>query len=181
MIYLVIILALLVLDAALTFIVDILNVRHISPALPEEFKDVLDPEKYAKSQRYLKENTAFGLTVSAIFALLQIAFILAGGFNYADQLARSFALGETLTGVIYAGILMFALQLLKVPFSAYRTFRIEEKFGFNRTTVKTFITDILKGWLLGALIGAPVFGLILWFFESAGSAAWRNSAGKPAS
>jgi STE24 endopeptidase len=61
---------------------------------------------------------------------------------------------------------------LSLPFSVYSTFVIEEKYGFNKTTPKTFVLDILKGWLLGVIIGAPVFSAVLWFFEQTGTMAW---------
>jgi STE24 endopeptidase len=170
--YLAVILFLLLFELAVAFIVDTLNVRHASPVLPEEFIGYFDEEKYRKSQEYLKETTGFGLTVSAVTAAAQIAFILSGGFNYADALARKAGFGPVLTGVIFAAALLLLLQAIRVPFSAYKTFVIEGKFGFNRTSAGTFILDLLKSWMLIALIGAPVFGLIVWFFQAAGQWAW---------
>ena len=76
------------------------------------------------------------------------------------------------TGLIFAGILLLLSQLIHIPFSAYATFVIEEKYGFNRTTVKTFIMDIFKSWLLMAVIGGVVFSIVLWFFEKTGTWAW---------
>ena len=68
--------------------------------------------------------------------------------------------------------MLFASQILSLPFSVYGTFVIEEKYGFNKTTPKTFVLDILKGWLLAIVIGAPVFSAVLWFFEKTGPMAW---------
>jgi STE24 endopeptidase len=99
-------------------------------------------------------------------------FILAGGFNYVDQFARSFNLGSIPTGLMFAGILVFVSQLLHIPFSVYSTFVIEDKYGFNRTTVKTFALDILKSWLLMALIGGALFSIVIWFFDRTGTWAW---------
>ena len=76
------------------------------------------------------------------------------------------------TGLIFAAVLLLGSQILSLPFSVYSTFVIEEKYGFNKTTPKTFVLDILKGWLLGVLIGAPVFWAVLWFFERTGPMAW---------
>ena len=170
--YLLFILAILIGSYILDVVVEILNIRHLKTELPEEFAGYYDAEKYQTAQRYLKENTRFGLITETLFTPLTIAFILLGGFNYVDALARSFNLGPIPTGLVFTGILLFVSQLIHIPFSAYATFVIEEKYGFNRTTVKTFILDILKGWLLTALIGGIVFTVILWFFEKTGPWAW---------
>ena len=170
--YLVFILAILIGSYILDVIVEILNIRHLKTELPEEFAGYYDAEKYQTAQRYLKENTRFGLITETLFTPLTIAFILLGGFNYVDALARSFNLGPIPTGLVFTGILLFVSQLIHIPFSAYATFVIEEKYGFNRTTLKTFILDIVKGWLLTALIGGIVFSVILWFFEKTGTWAW---------
>lgn len=171
-IYLLIILAIIIVDYLLDTIIDILNLKHVKIDLPEEFQGHYDTERYKKAQHYLKETTRFGILTDTIITPLTIAFILIGGFNYVDLIARSFQLISISTGLIFAGILLAASQLLSIPFSTYSTFVIEEKFGFNRTTVKTFVLDILKSWLLTVVIGGSLFSLILWFFEKAGPWAW---------
>ncbi len=170
--YLLIILIIIVGDYLLDFIVETLNVKHVKTELPKEFEDYYDAEKYKKAQNYLKENTRFGIITATITTPITLAFILIGGFNYVDQISRGFQLSPIPTGLIFAGILMLASQILSIPFSVYSTFVIEEKYGFNLTTVKTFILDILKSWLLIALIGGIVFSIILWFFAKAGDLAW---------
>ena len=170
--YLLIILIIIVGDYLLDFIVETLNVKHVKTELPKEFEDYYDAEKYKKAQDYLKETTRFGIITATITTPITLAFILIGGFNYVDQIARGFQLSPIPTGLIFAGILMFASQILSIPFSVYSTFVIEEKYGFNLTTVKTFILDILKSWLLIAIIGGIVFSIILWFFAKAGDLAW---------
>ena len=170
--YLLIILIIIVGDYLLDFIVETLNVKHVKTELPKEFEDYYDAEKYKKAQDYLKETTRFGIITATITTPITLAFILIGGFNYVDQIARGFQLSPIPTGLIFAGILMFASQILSIPFSVYSTFVIEEKYGFNLTTVKTFILDILKSCLLIALIGGIVFSIILWFFAKAGDLAW---------
>ncbi len=170
--YLLIILIIIVGDYLLDFIVETLNVKHVKTELPKEFEDYYDAEKYKKAQNYLRENTRFGIITATITTPITLAFILIGGFNYVDQISRGFQLSPIPTGLIFAGILMLASQILSIPFSVYSTFVIEEKYGFNRTTVKTFILDILKSWLLIALIGGIVFSIILWFFAKAGDLAW---------
>ena len=170
--FLIIILGVLIGTYVLDLIVDTLNVRHVKTDLPEEFRDCYDADKYKKSQEYLRENTRFGIVSDSIMTPITIAFILFGGFNFVDQFARSFHLGSILTGLIFAGVLMLASQILLIPFSIYSTFVIEEKYGFNKTTPKTFVLDILKTWLLSAVIGGIILSVVLLFFEKAGPWAW---------
>lgn len=171
-IYLVIILLIIAGDFILGLVVDSLNMKHLSTTLPEEFAGWYDAERYKKSQDYLKENTRFRLMVDSITTPITVAFILVGGFNLVDQAARSFGLSPIPTGLIFAGMLMLASQLLSIPPAIYSTFVIEEKYGFNRTTPKTFILDMLKSWLLTIVIGGAIFSCILWFFDRTGSLAW---------
>lgn len=171
-IYLVIILFIIVGNYFLNIVVETLNVRHTKTDLPEEYDGYYDAEKYKKAQNYLKENTRFEITADTITTPITVAFILIGGFNFVDQIGRSFQFGPIPTGLIFAGILLLASQIISIPFSIYSTFVIEEKYGFNRTTVRTFILDIVKTWLLSAIIGGTIFSIILWFFHKAGDLAW---------
>ena len=170
--FLVIILAILITTYLLDLIIDILNVRHVKTKLPGEFKGFIDPKKYKESQEYLKENTRVGIISDSIITPLLILFILVNGFNAVDRFSRGFDLGSIPTGLIFAGVLILTFHLLTIPFSVYSTFVIEEKYGFNKTTPKTFILDILKAWLLVAVLGGIVLSAVLWFFEKSGSWAW---------
>ena len=170
--YFIIILSILIGTYLLNLIVDIINVRHVKTALPEEFEGFYDKTEYKKSQEYLRENTRFGIISDSITTPITIAFIIFGGFNIVDQFARGFNLGSIPTGLIFAGMLMLASQIIHIPLEVYDTFVIEEKYGFNKTTPKTFILDLLKSWVLGAVIGGIVLAAVLWFFEKIGPWAW---------
>ncbi len=175
--YLVFILALLVFNWLLSLIVETLNVRNVSTEIPAEFEGIYDDEKYAKSQRYLKDNTRFGQIQAGIMLPLTIAFILLGGFSWINNLAQATSEHMILQGLVFGGILIVIGQIIGLPFGIYSTFVIEEKYGFNKTTAKTFIIDILKGLLLTVLLGAPIFALILWIFSSVTNAwlwAWGS-------
>ena len=171
-IYLIVVLCIIVGNYLLNAVVETANVRYAKTDLPKEYEGYYDAEKYGQSQDYLKENTRFEIITDTIVTPITVTFILVGGFNFVDRIARGFGLGPIPTGLIFAGILLLALQLLTIPFSVYNTFVIEEKYGFNRTTPKTFILDILKSWLLAGLIGGIVFSVILWLFGRAGNWAW---------
>jgi STE24 endopeptidase len=169
--YLVFILALLVFNWLLSLIVETLNLRNLSTEIPEEFNGVYDEEKYATSQRYLKDNTRFGQIQAAIMLPLTIAFILLDGFSWINSIAQSASEHMIVQGLVFGGILMLITQIVGLPFSIYSTFVIEERYGFNKTTAKTFVGDIFKSLLLTVLLGAPIFALILWIFDAV-SMAW---------
>lgn len=169
--YLIFILALLVFNWMLSLIVETLNLKNASTKIPAEFDGIYDEEKYAKSQRYLKDTTRFGQIQAGIMLPLTIAFILLGGFRWINDIAQASSEHMILQGLVFGGILMVIGQIVGLPFSIYSTFGIEERFGFNKTTPKTFVIDILKGLMLTVLLGAPIFALILWIF-SAVSHAW---------
>ncbi|MBL7012644.1 MAG: M48 family metallopeptidase [Kiritimatiellales bacterium] len=164
--YLIFILALLVFTRLLSLIVERLNLSNLSTEIPEEFHGVYDEEKYAKSQNYLKDNTRFGELQANIMLPLTIAFILLGGFRWVNGIAQSASEHMIVQGLVFGGVLMLLSQIVGLPFSIYSTFVIEEKYGFNKTTAKTFVMDILKGWMLTVLLGAPIFALILWIFDA---------------
>jgi len=170
--YLFIILAVLIGRYILFFITETLNLARASAGLPEELEDVYDAGKYKKAQSYLKDKTNFSLAGEAIVTVILVVFILGGGFNFVDGLARSLNRGQILTGLIFTAILILAYELLSIPFSAYHTFVIEERYGFNRTTAKTFILDLIKTWLLGAIIGGIILSFVLWIFLRVGKPAW---------
>jgi STE24 endopeptidase len=164
--------AVLVLNYLASLAVETLNVRHITGVLPGEFEGYYSADDYARSQRYLKENTVFSLVEDGFFFLVALAAIFLGIFNSLDTMVRTRGLGEVATGAAYLLALLFISQILKIPFSLYQTFVIEEKYGFNRTKPKTFVMDLLKSWLIGAVIAAAVFSCLIWFFKDAGRFAW---------
>jgi STE24 endopeptidase len=169
--YLVIILIILVGQYLLNLVVDRMNIKHLNPELPNEFKGSYDEDKYVKSQQYARENSNFGLIRSTISIAIIIPFILLGGFNTIDKIARSVGYGPILTGLLFVGILALLSGIIGLPFAVYDNFVIEEKYGFNKSTVKTFILDIVKSILLSIIIGAPLFALIVWFFRETGTLA----------
>lgn len=163
-IFSVIILVTLAADFILNLVADLYNLRCLETELPEEFDDVYDEETYRRSQEYTRENTKFGIVTAAFNLALILLFWFAGGFNWLDQIVRSWELGIIWTGLAYIGILVLAKSILSLPFSIYSTFVIEERFGFNKTTPKTFVLDQLKGLGLGVVLGGPLLAGVLAFF-----------------
>ncbi len=173
----IIILATFLITTVLEVIAEVLNLRALSPRVPEEFADVYDAERYARAQKYARVRTRFGFVTSGFDLLLLLVFWFAGGFGALDVWVRSFGWSPLLTGMSYIGVLAAGRSLLSLPFSVYSTFVIEERFGFNRTTWKTFLADLLKGALLALVLGTPLLALVLWLFSSAGSMAWLYAWG----
>lgn len=170
--YLLFIVSILLLGYLLDLAVALLNLRSLSPDLPEEFSGVYDPEQYARSQEYTRVTTRFSLVQATVSLVLTLLFILAGGFNAVDLVARGFGLGSIPTGLLFTGMLALLSTALSLPFSVYSTFAIEQRFGFNTTTVATFVLDHLKGLVLAVVLGGPLLAAILWFFETSGPMAW---------
>ncbi len=140
--------------------------------VPAEFDDDIQPDEYQKTQKYIRAHTGLNLLKETIGLIITLVFLCSGGFNLLDVLLRSLNLGAIFTGILYLGILMLATALLDIPFAVYSTFSIEERFGLNRTTITTFISDRIKGFFLAIILGVPLLGLILWFFERTGNWAW---------
>jgi len=151
---------------------ELLNLRSLRPDLPNELRDFYNPQEYSKSQEYARAHTRFGIIASSFDLAVLLAFWFAGGFNWLDMLIRGFGFNGTITGILYLGILLLADAVLSMPFSLYSTFVIEEKFGFNRTTLRTFFEDRLKTLLLSVILGIPLLAIVLWFFQHAGNLAW---------
>ncbi len=171
-ILLVFIIAILVIRFTVDLLADVLNVGRISEQLPGAFKGWYDAEKYSKSQQYLRDTTRFHILTDGFESGILVVFILIGGFNLLDRLVRAAEQGPIVTGLLYVGSLMLGAQLLGLPFAVYRTFVIEARYGFNRTTVRTFILDLVKGILLALILGGAILALVLWLFGAAGPYAW---------
>jgi len=167
-----IILIAIILDLILHLISDRLNLGMLRGDIPDSFRGVFDPDRYKKSQDYLRVNTKFGW-VSAIFNTgVMLLFWFGGGFALLDNWVRAMDRGPVVSGLLYIGVLLVFYGILSQPFSLYATFVIEERFGFNKTTFKTYLTDMAKGLVLAVLLGGPLLTGILAFFEYTGPAAW---------
>ena len=151
---------------------DYLNSLMWSDSLPDKLRGICDEKEYKKTQLYNKDNNRLSLWSSTFNLIIIILMIIAGGFAYADTMARAISSNNVLISLIFFGIIGFASDLINIPFGYYDTFVVEKKYGFNTMSFTTFITDHLKSWGIALLVGIPVLGLITWFYYKTGKNFW---------
>lgn len=169
--------AIIVGDAILQWVVHALTLRRLSPVLDPEFAGWYDDAKYRKSQEYTRATTRFEQVKLALTTPCVIAFLVVGGFGRVNDFAVNIFPDLVGAGLVFSGILLVLTQLIGLPFDIYDTFVIEERFGFNRTSARTFIADRIKSLLLTMLLGGILFAGILWFFAEAGTWGWAIAWG----
>ncbi len=168
----IIIIAILVFDFLLERLLDYLNSTYWSNELPIELQGIYDKEKYKKSQEYQKVNQKFSLITSSLSFIAMLLMIIGGGFVMVDEFVRQYTVNPILMALMFFGIIGFIADILSMPFSIYDTFVIEQKFGFNTTTVKTFILDKLKGLLLAVVLGGGLLALFVFIYNVTGKNFW---------
>ncbi|APY11786.1 peptidase M48 [Seonamhaeicola sp. S2-3] len=171
------IIAIIIISFIVDKVLDALNAKHFNDALPPELQDVYDETEYKKSQSYKATKYKFGLLTSTFSIVLTLGFLLLDGFEFVDNIARNYSTNPIIIALIFFGIIMIASDILTTPFSYYSTFVIEEKFGFNKTTIKTFFLDKLKGWLMMVILGGGILALIIWFYQVTGKHFWLYAWG----
>lgn len=167
-----IIIGILIADFLFEKFLDYLNTTRWSDKLPAMLTGIYDEEKYRKQQAYERENHRFGMISGTFSFAVTLAMFLFAGFAFVDSLAWGITANAILAALIFFGIIMFASDILQIPFEVYDTFVIEEKYGFNKTTIKTFILDKLKGWLLGAIIGGGLLAVIILIWQKTQNQFW---------
>ena len=168
-------LAMLLLSTLMRLYLSQRQINHVSrhrEAVPESFAENISLQDHQKAADYTTTKVKFGRLPLFYEVLLLLIWTLGGGLDWLDRNILTLGLSPIMTGISVILVFTFISSLLDLPFSIYNTFVIEEKFGFNRTTVKTFITDMLKGSLLGLVIGVPLLFVILWLMEQAGDQWW---------
>ncbi|WP_373943346.1 M48 family metallopeptidase [Polaribacter sejongensis] len=160
-----IIIAILIISFLVDKILDTLNEKRFDAEIPEKLKDVYDEDEYKKSQAYKKTSARFSNITSFFSTLLTLVFFFVDGFKYVDEFSRSYTDNPILVALLFFGVIMLASEIMTTPLSYYSTFVIEEKFGFNKSTRKTFWLDKIKGLLMSALLGGGILALIIWFYQ----------------
>lgn len=167
-----ILLGILFLDFIMDQLLDYLNLKHHKKELPEELKGIYDEDSYRKSQEYHQATTRFSFITSTFNFLLVSGVIITGTAGWLDGWVKESFLNPVASSLIFFGILFIASDLIHLPFSIYRTFVIEERFGFNKMTPNTFMLDKIKGYFLGAIVGGILLSVLLILLNKLGRDFW---------
>ncbi|MFC3880294.1 M48 family metallopeptidase [Algoriphagus namhaensis] len=149
-----------------------LNNRQPVPAIPDTLEQYLGKDKLKESKAYQQTNFRFGLVAGTVSFLITFCFICFGWFGAIDQWVAGFHIPPLAQSVVFFALIFIGSDVLSLPFDYYSTFVIEEKFGFNKTTIKTFFTDKVKGYILSMIIGGGLLVLFLWLIHQMGRNFW---------
>lgn len=167
-----IIIGILVVNYLWEQLLDYLNLNHQKDHPPAEVADICDQDTYKKTLAYQTAKTKFGFVSSSLSFLVLLVFLLTGVFGTLDLWLRQFIGNEILLALSFFGVLFLASDLSSIPLQWYNTFVLEERFGFNKTTVSTFWTDKVKGYLLAVVFAGPLVWLLLYLIEQLGQDFW---------
>jgi len=170
--YLIIILLIIILDFSWTQYLASRNRKRMNPEIPPQLEGIYNKEDYARQQEYQKTNSRFGLYTSLFSFVVMILVLSLGLFGWLDELLRQYITNETGLTLVFFGVIYIINDIITLPLDYYGTFVIEERFGFNRSTKKTFWLDQLKSLLMTAIIGGLILTLIVWLYGSLGEYAW---------
>lgn len=151
------------------------QIRHVARhrhAVPTAFSDTISVAAHQKAADYTITKARFGLLETAIDAALLLGWTLLGGLDWLNQLLLDALGGGMLQQLALLAAFVLIGGLITLPLSWYATFRIEERFGFNKMTLSLWLGDLVKGSLVGALIGLPIAALVLWLMGAAGPIWW---------
>jgi len=152
-----------------------LNAKHFNDTLPNDVSDVYEINEYLKSQTYKRTNHNFSKITSLFSLITTLLFFFFNGFFIVDEIARGFSNNIIIITLIFFGIIIVGSDIISIPFSLYKTFIIEEKFGFNKVTKKIFFLDKIKGLLMTIILGGSILSIITWFYEFTGNYFWIYS------
>jgi STE24 endopeptidase len=152
-----------------------LNSSWRNKPIPNELQGIYNQDKYKKQQAYARENDRFSMLSSSVSFLGIMLVLFLGGFGWLNTYLMQWLSNPILLGLSFFGILMLASDVIGLPFECYHTFKIEEKYGFNKVTPKLFIVDKLKGYFLGALIGGGLYSIIFILYDKTQNMFWIYS------
>jgi STE24 endopeptidase len=160
------------LDFGIDTFVNFLNHESSKRPIDDEIRELYDEKEHARSVAYSAENYRISLISSTLFFALLIAALTLEWFAKLDEAVRGRFEGEILVSLVFIGSLALISNLISLPFGIYSTFRIESKYGFNKSTPKTFIADQIKGLLLTVVIGGAILSAILWIYQELRTTFW---------
>jgi len=143
-------------------IINYLNVSKKSEPIPPTLQGYLDVDKLKKSKSYQRVGYQFGLVTGTFTFVITLLLIGFGLFGWLDEWLRQYIQNPMLLTLAYFSIVFIGSDILSIPFDYYQTFKIENDFGFNTSTVKTFFLDKVKGYLLSIIIGGTLLATLLW-------------------
>lgn len=153
-------------------IAELVQYQTASLPYPENLSEIQGPNEHEKALSYLRENNRLTWLHETLGLIAFLVFLALGGYAWAVEYSERVASAPWLRSLFFIAILSCLKSLLDLPFAWISTFGIETRYGFNRTTVRTFILDRVKGAVLGAVILAPILAFALWMLETAGDRAW---------
>jgi len=148
------------------------SVRQHRDAVPDAFSDQIDLATHQKAADYTIARTRLGLVSGFYSAVILLGFTIGGGLQLIDQLSRQWIENPLFIGVAFILLTIFIGAILEMPFTLYKTFGLEARFGFNKTTVGLYITDLIKQTLLFLIIGVPLLFTALWLMQASGKLWW---------
>lgn len=148
------------------------HVRAHRAAVPDAFATTVPLDKHERAADYTVARTRFGIVDDWLGVALLLIWTVGGGLEWLDTLVRGAGFGPVATGTLFLLGAFLIMGALDLPSSLYSTFVLEERFGFNRTTLRTFMTDLVKHAALLILIGAPLAAAVLWLMQAMGSYWW---------
>ena len=151
------------------------NAKHFNDTLPNDVSDVYEINEYQKSQAYKRTNHNFSKITSLFSLITTLLFFFFNGFSIVDEIARGFSNNIIIITLFFFGIIIVGSDIISIPFSLYKTFVIEEKFGFNKASKKIFFLDKIKGLLMTIILGGSILSIITWFYEFTGNYFWIYS------
>ena len=166
------IIAIILFEVIFDFILGELNRKSWCNTVPDLLKDLYPDDKFQQQKEYRLANYRFGMFSGIVSLFVTLLILWFQGFKHLDILVAQYSVPPFFHSIIFFAVLGLAFMLFSLPFSIYDTFVIEERFGFNKTTVKTFIGDLFKSLALGAVLGGLILSLVLWFYGWAGSMFW---------
>jgi STE24 endopeptidase len=153
-------------------ILDYLNLKNWSENLPKPLEAFYDVDTYKKAQKYHLHQDKLAFVTETFNFLILLTVIITGFFGVLNNWVVSCNNSYIMQALLFFGIIFFASDIINLPFSIYDTFILEEKYGFNRTSIKTFILDKLKSYILIILIGGVLLSLLIWIITITGSSFW---------
>ena len=172
-----IIVVFLCLDFMLERVLESLNSKHMSPVLPDSLKGIYDEKEYSRFQSYKRENGRLDCWSSGGGFGVMIVFLVAGGFGWYNSWVVSLTDSVVWQTIFFVMGLSVASTVLDIPFDYYATFRIEEKYGFNKTTRRVYWLDAVKELFLSLVLGGVLLALVVWFYTWAGTYFWLYAWG----